>query len=91
VLCKQRHTSCCRQYVPCDIPPALSAQQEAGLLLWYHSQRGEDGAAEVLAAGVVTTCLDVLGNSAALPADKSTAAGMTTHAMWTPDPAKSGL
>ncbi len=56
---------------------AFPVQQEAGLLLWYHSQRGEDGAAEVLASGVVTTCLDVLSNSTTLPADKSTAAGVS--------------
>ena len=51
-------------------------QQEAGLLLWYHSQRDEDGCAEVLAANVVAPCLDVLDSSTALQADKSTAAGV---------------
>jgi hypothetical protein len=50
-------------------------QQEAGLLLWYHSQKGEDGRAEVLGAGVLTPCLETLDSSTALPADKSTAAG----------------
>lgn len=51
-------------------------QQEAGLLLWYHSQKGEDGSAEVLGAGVLTSCLETLDSHTALPADKSTAAGV---------------
>jgi hypothetical protein len=51
-------------------------QQEAGLLLWYHSQKGEDGRTEVLGAGVLNPCLETLDSSTALPADKSTAAGI---------------
>lgn len=62
----------------------FAVQQEAGLLLWYHSQRGEDGRAEVLGSGVLATCLDALDSSTALPADKATAAG--AHGSLVPAP-----
>jgi hypothetical protein len=50
-------------------------QQEAGLLLWYHCHRGEDGQTEVAAAGVINSCLATLNNQDATTADKSIAAG----------------
>lgn len=51
-------------------------QQEAGLLLWYHCHRGEDGQAEVAAAGVINSCLATLNSQDATTADKSIAAGV---------------
>jgi hypothetical protein len=51
-------------------------QQEAGLLLWYHCHRGEDGQTEVAAAGVINSCLATLNSQDATTADKSIAAGL---------------
>jgi hypothetical protein len=55
--------------------PVLLLQQEAGLLLWYHCHRGEDGQAEVAGAGVINSCLATLNSQDATTADKSIAAG----------------
>ncbi|WIA30746.1 hypothetical protein OEZ86_000812 [Tetradesmus obliquus] len=52
------------------------SKQEAGLLLWYHCHRGEDGQAEVAAAGVINSCLATLNSQDATTADKSIAAGI---------------
>jgi hypothetical protein len=55
----------------------MCLQQEAGLLLWYHCHRGEDGQTEVAAAGVINSCLATLNNQDATTADKSIAAGLS--------------
>ncbi|KAF6254557.1 hypothetical protein COO60DRAFT_302599 [Scenedesmus sp. NREL 46B-D3] len=52
------------------------SKQEAGLLLWHHCHRGEDGQTEVAAAGVVNSCLATLNSQDATTADKSIAAGI---------------
>jgi hypothetical protein len=62
-------------------------KQEAGLLLWWHCQRGKGGCAEVLGVNVVSSCLDALASPSALAADKSTAAG-AEGAGWMMAPAQ---
>lgn len=79
----------CALLLPQKTGSGALTKQEAGLLLTYHSQRHEDGCAEVLGAGVVAVCLEALDSSTALAADRSTAAGAAdgavTHSALTHD------
>lgn len=50
-------------------------QAEAGLLLWHHCYRGEEGQAEIVGAGVAPSCLATLDSQDTSPSEKSTAAG----------------
>jgi hypothetical protein len=80
LTCNQLTAVC----VPVCVTMSLLLQQEAGLLLWYHCHRGEDGQTEVAGAGVTNSCLATLNSQDATTADKSIAAGAYTAAAGLP-------
>ncbi len=53
----------------------MHVQQESSFLLWHHALCGEDMLEEMVAAGIINTCLLILDSHEASPADRTCSAG----------------
>ena len=60
----------------------MRMQQESSFLLWYHALCGEDMLEELVAAGIINTCLLVLDSPEASPSDRNCSAGSVRHGWW---------